>query len=107
MSSIPLEETVDLDHLVEFSRMFRQKRIELGIISEYSSTHLLSSLGLKQCDIGDALGKQNRKNFSQATISRFEALNLTFRNMCKLKPHLEKLLEVICISHITIIIRNQ
>lgn len=32
-------------------------------------------------------------DFSQTTISRFEALNLSFKNMCKLKPLLEKWLE--------------
>merc|ERR1712029_931063 len=30
---------------------------------------------------------------SQTTISRFEALNLSFKNMCKLKPLLQKWLE--------------
>ncbi|QQP40944.1 POU domain protein [Caligus rogercresseyi] len=32
-------------------------------------------------------------DFSQTTISRFEALNLSFKNMCKLKPLLEKWLD--------------
>lgn len=36
------------------------------------------------------MGKLYGTDFSQTTISRFEALNLSFKNMCKLKPLLEK-----------------
>lgn len=36
------------------------------------------------------MGKLYGNDFSQTTISRFEALNLSFKNMCKLKPLLEK-----------------
>merc|ERR1712223_2121362 len=36
---------------------------------------------------------------SQTTISRFEALNLSFKNMCKLKPLLAKWLEDADASH--------
>jgi len=36
------------------------------------------------------MGKLYGDDFSQTTISRFEALNLSFKNMCKLKPLLEK-----------------
>ena len=39
------------------------------------------------------MGKMYGKDFSQTTISRFEALNLSFKNMCKLKPLLAKWLE--------------
>ncbi|XP_041340248.1 POU domain, class 2, transcription factor 3-like [Pyrgilauda ruficollis] len=35
------------------------------------------------------MGKLYGNDFSQTTISRFEALNLSFKNMCKLKPLLE------------------
>lgn len=48
---------------------------------------LLSS---HQGDVGLAMGKLYGNDFSQTTISRFEALNLSFKNMCKLKPLLEK-----------------
>ncbi|KAG7270613.1 hypothetical protein CRUP_033222 [Coryphaenoides rupestris] len=41
-------------------------------------------------DVGLAMGKLYGNDFSQTTISRFEALNLSFKNMCKLKPLLEK-----------------
>lgn len=39
------------------------------------------------------MGEHYGNDFSQTTISRFEALNLSFKNMCKLKPLLQKWLE--------------
>lgn len=39
------------------------------------------------------MGKLYGNDFSQTTISRFKALNLSFKNMCKLKPLLHKWLE--------------
>lgn len=47
-------------------------------------------LPVSQGDVGLAMGKLYGNDFSQTTISRFEALNLSFKNMCKLKPLLEK-----------------
>ena len=47
-------------------------------------------LGYTQGDVGLAMGRMYGNDFSQTTISRFEALNLSFKNMCKLKPLLEK-----------------
>ena len=49
--------------------------------------------GYTQGDVGLAMGKLYGNDFSQTTISRFEALNLSFKNMCKLKPLLQKWLE--------------
>lgn len=46
--------------------------------------------GYTQGDVGSAMGKMYCNDFSQTTISRFEALNLSFKNMCKLKPLLER-----------------
>ena len=46
--------------------------------------------GFTQGDVGLAMGKMYGNDFSQTTISRFEALNLSFKNMCKLKPLLQK-----------------
>ena len=46
--------------------------------------------GYTQGDVGLAMGKLYGNDFSQTTISRFEALNLSFNNMCKLKPLLQK-----------------
>ena len=44
-------------------------------------------------DVGLALGTLYGNVFSQTTICRFEALQLSFKNMCKLKPLLNKWLE--------------
>uniref|UniRef100_A0A8C9YC04 POU domain protein n=1 Tax=Sander lucioperca TaxID=283035 RepID=A0A8C9YC04_SANLU len=65
----------DLEELEQFARTFKQRRIKLGFT---------------QGDVGVAMGKLYGNDFSQTTISRFEALNLSFKNMCKLKPLLEK-----------------
>lgn len=54
---------------------------------------MLFRLGFTQGDVGLAMGKLYGNDFSQTTISRFEALNLSFKNMCKLKPLLQKWLE--------------
>merc|ERR1712156_1115192 len=75
---LPPEENMDLEELERFSKLFKQKRIKLGYT---------------QGDVGLAMGKMYGNDFSQTTISRFEALNLSFKNMCKLKPLLEKWLE--------------
>lgn len=53
-------------------------------------TYKLYLLLYHQGDVGLAMGKLYGNDFSQTTISRFEALNLSFKNMCKLKPLLEK-----------------
>ncbi|XP_069058859.1 POU domain, class 2, transcription factor 1 isoform X7 [Pleurodeles waltl] len=70
-----LEEPSDLEELEQFAKAFKQRRIKLGFT---------------QGDVGLAMGKLYGNDFSQTTISRFEALNLSFKNMCKLKPLLEK-----------------
>lgn len=76
------EATVDndtcLEELEQFSKAFKQRRIKLGFT---------------QGDVGLAMGNLYGNDFSQTTISRFEALNLSFKNMCKLKPLLQKWLE--------------
>ncbi|XP_055368840.1 POU domain, class 2, transcription factor 2 isoform X3 [Betta splendens] len=69
------DEPSDLEELEQFARTFKQRRIKLGFT---------------QGDVGVAMGKLYGNDFSQTTISRFEALNLSFKNMCKLKPLLEK-----------------
>ncbi|XP_016307514.1 POU domain, class 2, transcription factor 1-like [Sinocyclocheilus anshuiensis] len=69
------EEASDLEELELFAKSFKQRRIKLGFT---------------QGDVGLAMGKLYGNDFSQTTISRFEALNLSFKNMCKLKPLLEK-----------------
>lgn len=53
-------------------------------------SQVISFQSHSQGDVGLAMGKLYGNDFSQTTISRFEALNLSFKNMCKLKPLLEK-----------------
>lgn len=72
------EENIDLEELEQFAKSFKRRRIELGFT---------------QGDVGLAMGKLYGNDFSQTTISRFEALNLSFKNMCKLKPLLSKWLD--------------
>ncbi|XP_025045682.1 POU domain, class 2, transcription factor 3 isoform X4 [Pelodiscus sinensis] len=74
-SSAVSDEPSDLEELEKFAKTFKQRRIKLGFT---------------QGDVGLAMGKLYGNDFSQTTISRFEALNLSFKNMCKLKPLLEK-----------------
>nr|KAG5699788.1 hypothetical protein BaRGS_013508 [Batillaria attramentaria] len=73
-----VEENIDLEELEQFAKTFKRRRIELGFT---------------QGDVGIAMGKLYGNDFSQTTISRFEALNLSFKNMCKLKPLLQKWLQ--------------
>ncbi|TSL89877.1 POU domain, class 3, transcription factor 4 [Bagarius yarrelli] len=72
------EETPTSDELEQFAKQFKQRRIKLGFT---------------QADVGLALGTLYGSVFSQTTICRFEALQLSFKNMCKLKPLLNKWLE--------------
>ncbi|XP_053552204.1 POU domain, class 5, transcription factor 1.2-like [Bombina bombina] len=48
--------------------------------------HKRITLGFTQADVGYALGVLYGKTFSQTTICRFESLQLSMKNMCKLKP---------------------
>ncbi|XP_069015652.1 POU domain, class 5, transcription factor 1 [Embiotoca jacksoni] len=72
------EETISTDELEKFAKELKHKRI---------------TLGFTQADVGLALGNLYGKMFSQTTICRFEALQLSFKNMCKLKPLLQKWLD--------------
>ena len=72
------EESPSNDDMENFARQFKQRRIKLGFT---------------QADVGLALGTLYGNVFSQTTICRFEALQLSFKNMCKLKPLLQNWLE--------------
>uniref|UniRef100_H3AXH1 POU domain protein n=1 Tax=Latimeria chalumnae TaxID=7897 RepID=H3AXH1_LATCH len=72
------EDTPTTDDLEQFAKELKHKRI---------------SLGFTQADVGLALGALYGKMFSQTTICRFEALQLSFKNMCKLKPLLQRWLD--------------
>ncbi|EYB96283.1 hypothetical protein Y032_0151g2793 [Ancylostoma ceylanicum] len=68
----------EIDDLESFAQHFKKQRIKLGYT---------------QGDVGLALGRKYGTDFSQTTISRFEAMNLSFKNMCKLRPLLKEWLE--------------
>jgi len=72
------EESPSNEDLEQFAKQFKQRRIKLGFT---------------QADVGLALGTLYGNVFSQTTICRFEALQLSFKNMCKLKPLLQRWLE--------------
>ena len=72
------DDTPTSDDLEQFAKEFKQRRINLRF---------------SQTEVGLALGSLYGNVFSQTTICRFEALQLSFKNMCKLKPLLMKWLE--------------
>ncbi|XP_050776864.1 POU domain, class 5, transcription factor 1 [Gopherus flavomarginatus] len=72
------EETPSTEQMEQFAKELKHKRI---------------TLGFTQADVGLALGVLYGKMFSQTTICRFEALQLSFKNMCKLKPLLQRWLD--------------
>ncbi|XP_041706683.2 POU domain, class 5, transcription factor 1 [Coregonus clupeaformis] len=69
------EENLSTEELEQFAKELKHTRI---------------TLGFTQADVGLALGNLYGKMFSQTTICRFEALQLSFKNMCKLKPLLRR-----------------
>uniref|UniRef100_A0AC35TPD7 POU domain protein n=1 Tax=Rhabditophanes sp. KR3021 TaxID=114890 RepID=A0AC35TPD7_9BILA len=64
---------VQVGDIEEFALMFKNARIRFGFT---------------QGDVGKHIGERFGSEFSQTTISRFEALNLSFKNMIKLRPQL-------------------
>lgn len=87
-----LEEKYDAEDLQKFVKQFKMLRNKYGKLGVCVFL-LIYALGFTQGDVGAALGRRYGAEFSQTTISRFEALNLSFKNMCKLKPLLEEWLE--------------
>lgn len=57
------------------------RKVKIGILDLWNSPSFL------------LLSLVEGKMFSQTTICRFEALQLSFKNMCKLKPLLQKWLD--------------
>ena len=72
------EKPEELKELERFANEFKNKRQKLG----YTQTH-----------VGHALVAIHGTDFSQTTICRFENLQLSYKNACKLKPILEKWLD--------------
>ncbi|XP_043928067.1 pituitary-specific positive transcription factor 1 isoform X2 [Protopterus annectens] len=78
-----IEEPIEMDspeirELEKFANDFKLRRIKLG----YTQTN-----------VGEALAAVHGSEFSQTTICRFENLQLSFKNACKLKSILAKWLE--------------
>lgn len=71
-------DTSKLRELEEFATQFKLRRIKLGFT---------------QTNVGAALATVHGTDFSQTTICRFENLQLSFKNACKLKPILARWLE--------------
>nr|XP_033799318.1 pituitary-specific positive transcription factor 1 isoform X2 [Geotrypetes seraphini] len=81
--SKPIEDPLDMDspeirELEKFAIEFKVRRIKLG----YTQTN-----------VGEALAAVHGSEFSQTTICRFENLQLSFKNACKLKSILAKWLD--------------
>lgn len=54
---------------------------------------ILTPPGYTQTNVGEALAAVHGSEFSQTTICRFENLQLSFKNACKLKAILSKWLD--------------
>uniref|UniRef100_A0A673B048 POU domain protein n=1 Tax=Sphaeramia orbicularis TaxID=375764 RepID=A0A673B048_9TELE len=75
---IPAMDSPQIRELEMFANDFKIRRIKLG----YTQTN-----------VGEALAAVHGSEFSQTTICRFENLQLSFKNACKLKAILEKWLD--------------
>ena len=69
-----------LEELENFAQELKQQRIKLG----YS-----------QRQVGLAMGRMYGYDFPQTTIRRFETLNMSFENLCKLKGQIQKWLATV------------
>ncbi|XP_076018125.1 pituitary-specific positive transcription factor 1 [Genypterus blacodes] len=74
----PAMDSPQIRELERFANDFKIRRIKLG----YTQTN-----------VGEALAAVHGSEFSQTTICRFENLQLSFKNACKLKAILAKWLE--------------
>ncbi|CAL8321012.1 unnamed protein product [Merluccius merluccius] len=74
----PTVDSPQIRELERFANDFKLRRIKLG----YTQTN-----------VGEALAAVHGSEFSQTTICRFENLQLSFKNACKLKAILTKWLE--------------
>ncbi|XP_065177215.1 uncharacterized protein LOC135807060 [Sycon ciliatum] len=72
IDEVPLEVQRELR---EFSAKFNRRRL---------------SLRLTQVEVGQSIGQMGTPDFAQSTISRFEKLTLSYENVMKLRPYIEK-----------------
>ncbi|KAL4660797.1 POU domain, class 5, transcription factor 1-like [Arapaima gigas] len=70
-----MEENICHEEMKAFAKRLKEVRV---------------TMGFTQSDLGIALGNLSGKVFSQTTICRFEAMQLSHKNMCDLKEVLER-----------------
>lgn len=102
----PAMDSPQIRELEMFANDFKIRRIKLGerrrsypkgnaespkVIPVLSVSVLLA--GYTQTNVGEALAAVHGSEFSQTTICRFENLQLSFKNACKLKAILAKWLD--------------
>ncbi|XP_040191593.1 POU domain, class 5, transcription factor 1.1-like [Rana temporaria] len=75
------EDTLEMTSKMEmekFARDMKQKRL---------------AMGFTQADVCYAVGALYGKIFTQTTICKFESVQLTYKNMCRIKPFLQRWLK--------------
>uniref|UniRef100_A0A0N4ZNS3 POU domain protein n=1 Tax=Parastrongyloides trichosuri TaxID=131310 RepID=A0A0N4ZNS3_PARTI len=79
-----------------FAREVNHDNVHLMDLENFASHFKNSRIkyGFTQGDVGQQLGYIFGGEVSQTTISRFEALNLSYKNMIKQKPYLEEWLKI-------------
>ena len=75
----PADDNIKVVDLVEFAKYLKKERQKLG----YSQTY-----------VGLTIGRMYGYKLTAAAISQFERLNLSSKDMCKLKPLLQKWLQI-------------
>ncbi|XP_032888499.1 pituitary-specific positive transcription factor 1 [Amblyraja radiata] len=100
--SVLCEESIAVDFKQEFRKKSKIAEDPVGVDSpEIKELEMFANqfklrrikLGYTQTNVGEALAAVHGSEFSQTTICRFENLQLSFKNACKLKSILSKWLD--------------
>ncbi|XP_041067746.1 pituitary-specific positive transcription factor 1 [Carcharodon carcharias] len=100
--SVLSEESIVIDFKQEFRKKNKTIEEPIGMDSpEIKELEMFANqfkirrikLGYTQTNVGEALAAVHGSEFSQTTICRFENLQLSFKNACKLKSILSKWLD--------------
>ncbi|XP_078265723.1 pituitary-specific positive transcription factor 1 [Rhinoraja longicauda] len=100
--SVLCEESIAVDFKQEFRRKSKTTEDPIAVDSpEIKELEMFANqfklrrikLGYTQTNVGEALAAVHGSEFSQTTICRFENLQLSFKNACKLKSILSKWLD--------------
>ena len=75
----------NFDHLVTFARVFRKQRKYFYFSKLILFFAARIQLGYTQHDVGISMGRFFGTFLSQTTVSRFESLNLSVKNMSRLQ----------------------